>query len=124
MVLQRAIDVFQKYGVDVCEMSPGQIRLARNNLLKLYHPDVGGGIEEAREIISSFDLLRNMSPPLLKKMRQSRQPVQAPAQSQATKWAWAGHVAAKVPNTSISRSDFTDRNFFWEIYVGIITLFK
>jgi len=100
-------------------MSLGQLRLARNKLLKLYHPDVGGEIEEARKIIESFNFLRDMSPQLLKMMRDSRQPVQAQAQSQPIKWAWAGHDDAKVPNSSISRSDFTDRNFIkrsmWEL---------
>ena len=117
MPIQQAIDIFQKYGVNVVEMPLDDIRKARNILLQKCHPDAGGKLDEAQEINAAFDFLRKIPTHFLKPPSQPKRPTEP--QPQPDKWIWAGHSGAKPPNSAILRNDFTDLNFIkksmWEL---------
>jgi hypothetical protein len=117
MPIQDAVRIFQKYGVDIVDMSLDQIHKLRNALLRKYHPDAGGTIAIAQEINAAFDLLRNRSRGLSKPVSPPRR--QSERAPQPNQWAWAGHSGPGAPNSNISRSDFTDTNFIkksmWEL---------
>jgi len=72
-------------------------------------------MEVAQEINAAFDLLINKNPYLLKPTLQPK----PQSQPLSNKWIWAGHSGAKIPNSIILKSDFTDINFIkksmWEL---------
>src|SRR5579862_4755318 len=107
MHVPEAVAIFQKYGINVVDMTLDQMRKSRNLLMRKLHPDVGGSVEGAQEVNLAFAVLRNIS--LFRPAPRPRQPIES--QHQPNKWAWAGNSGSKSPNFLISKSDFTDLNF-------------
>src|SRR4051794_10182179 len=58
MTTMDAINVFKRVGVDISEMTPEQIKDARNQLIRKYHPDLGGDVRVAQMINAAYDLLK------------------------------------------------------------------
>ncbi len=80
-----ATAIFAKYGVNVTGMNQDALKLARNQLLKNHHTDVGGSIAAAQSINAAYDLLKKGSV-----ATQQQQRAKTPTEQPSTrKWiAW------------------------------------
>ncbi len=126
MTAKKALAIFSQFGIDVTGMTPDQLKMARNRLLKENHPDHGGIGENAISINDAYNFLKNnsTSSPTKKILSQSNQSYQtyrgdSYASGRMPAWAIAGYTGGTLTNTAIYKNDFTDPNFFkkamWEL---------
>lgn len=59
MTYQDAAQVFRAFGVDVSHMTASEIKNSRNDLLRRFHPDLGGDVNATQMINVAYNILKN-----------------------------------------------------------------